>query len=134
MRQGAWGQRGNGPGLVVNLVAEAGRVDNGERDAGALLVELDCDGLDLDTLLDVGGGGIIRLLVLEDLVAAQRVDKGCAARARGTADHQAELDTLLDILLPTRLEHLRWLAEAALARVGRGGVLGVRRRTEDMSG
>jgi len=69
------------PGLVVNLVAKAGGIDNGERDAGAFLFKLwgsgsaigpgggsgdvdrartgverrtDGDGLDLDALFDVG--------------------------------------------------------------------------------
>lgn len=33
-------QGDNIPGLVVDLITEAGRVDDGERDAGAFLIEL----------------------------------------------------------------------------------------------
>jgi hypothetical protein len=36
----------------------------------------DGDGLDLDALLDMGCVGIIRILVLEDLLPAQRVHEG----------------------------------------------------------
>jgi hypothetical protein len=39
----------------------------------------DCDGLDLDALLDVGGAGVVRLLVLKDRLAAEGVDERCAA-------------------------------------------------------
>jgi len=39
----------------------------------------------------------------EDLLATERVDEGGAAGARGAADHEAELDPLLEILLPARL-------------------------------
>jgi NCAIR mutase (PurE)-related protein len=38
----------------------------------------DCDGLDLDALLDVGSAGVVRLLVLEDRLAAESVDECCA--------------------------------------------------------
>jgi hypothetical protein len=55
----------------------------------------------------VGRCGVVRLLVLEHLLAAERVDKGCPACARGAAHHQAELDTLLDILLSARLKRLQ---------------------------
>jgi hypothetical protein len=41
----------------------------------------DGDGLDLDALLDMCRCGVIRLLVLEDLLAAERVDEGCPACA-----------------------------------------------------
>lgn len=70
------------PGLIVNLVAKARSVDDGQRDASALLVELEfcssvrlgkCeiingayfelltnrDWLDLDAILDVGRAGIL---------------------------------------------------------------------------
>jgi hypothetical protein len=63
----------------------------------------DCDGLDLDALLDVCGCWVVNLLVSEHLLAAEGVDEGCPASTRGTTDHQAELDTLLDILLSARL-------------------------------
>lgn len=36
----------------------------------------DCDGLDLDTVFDVGIMGVIRILVLENVLAAKGVDKG----------------------------------------------------------
>ena len=44
--------------------------------------------------------------MLENLLAAEGVDEGCPAGARGAADHQAELDTFLDILLSARLKRL----------------------------
>ena len=63
----------------------------------------DGDGLDLDALLEMCRRRVVRLFVCEDLLAAERVDKGGPAGTRGAADHQAELDSLLDILLPARL-------------------------------
>ena len=103
------------------------------------------DRLDLDTVFNMSIGGIIRILMLEDVLAAERVDKGgsayiivlalyssgrfhglaevreCAPVAavgakargfgtgdrresertssRGTANHEAELNALLDVLL-----------------------------------
>lgn len=88
-------------GLIVNLVAEAGRVNDGEGNAAALLVELcwmrlagiirrgssrggtrwartDSDWLYPDTFLDVGIGRVVDVLVLEDILAAEGVDKGGA--------------------------------------------------------
>ena len=38
-----------------------------------------CDGLDLDTLLDVGGRGIIGVLVGKNFFAAEGVDEGGTA-------------------------------------------------------
>lgn len=38
-----------------------------------------CDGLDLDALLDVGGRGIIGVLMGENLFAAEGVDEGGTA-------------------------------------------------------
>lgn len=81
------------PGLVVNLVAESRRVDYCQADAGAFLVELwaqsapfrqrtlrtNGDGLDFDAILDVGHGGVVGVLVVEDALAAEGVDEGCAA-------------------------------------------------------
>ena len=86
----------------------------------------DGEGLDLDAVLDVRGRRIVRLLVGQDRLAAERVHEGGPAwddpksasalqrwgrcsgvqrtRARGAADHQAELDALLDVLLPA--DHL----------------------------
>ncbi len=63
----------------------------------------DCDWLDLDTLLDVRRCWVVDFLVSEHLLAAKRVDERCPASTRGTADHQTELNTLLDILLSARL-------------------------------
>lgn len=40
------------------------------------LYRTDCDGFDLDTVFDVGIVGIIRILVLENVLAAKGVDKG----------------------------------------------------------
>jgi len=42
----------------------------------------DGDGLNLDALLDVGGGGVIGFLVGEDALAAERVDEGGPACLR----------------------------------------------------
>lgn len=85
----------------------------------------DSDGLDLDTLLDMGAVGVVGFLVAEHGLTAQRVDEGRPAcgtmgsamkaresclgfegrtGTRSTAYHQAELDSLLDILLPA--DHL----------------------------
>jgi hypothetical protein len=36
------------------------------------------DGLDLDAFLDVGHGGVVRVLVVEDALAAEGVDESCA--------------------------------------------------------
>ena len=81
------------------------------------------DRLDPDTLLDVGAARVVGVLVREDGLAAEGVDKGGSAwwadvrqcdrdgqcgwrgrdgkptSARGAGDHEAELDSLLDILL-----------------------------------
>jgi len=82
----------------------------------------DGDGLDLDAFFDMGSARVIGLLMGEDGLAAEGVDEGSSAwrvrgrsasanetivdgikrkrtSARGTTDHQAELDALLDILL-----------------------------------
>jgi hypothetical protein len=94
------------------VLQQGGRLTNG-------------DGLDLHAFFNVRRVGVIRVLVLEDLLSAEGVHKGCPAclrhgqddhvdgdgigvrtSPRGAADHQAELDSLLDILLPARLEHL----------------------------
>lgn len=37
------------------------------------------DGLDLDTLFDVGAIGVICLLMAEDALSAEGVDEGCSA-------------------------------------------------------
>lgn len=92
------------PGLVVNLVTETGGINNSQRDAGSLLIKLqlcskvknnrlaigynpscvvyvvltDGDGLDADTLLQVGVLRIISVLALQNLLAAESVDKSCA--------------------------------------------------------
>jgi hypothetical protein len=72
----------------------------------------------------VGIGGIIGILALKNLLAAESVDKSGAACRRkeimlvagirvigfnhtcstGAADHQTELNSLLDILLATNLD------------------------------
>ena len=49
---------------------------------------------------------IVIVLGVKNFLSAERVDKGGPAGTRGAADHQAELDSLLDILLPASLEHL----------------------------
>ena len=86
------------PRLVVNLVTESGSVDNGQGDAGAFLVQLKLcpgvvsnhgpigagvgrhtngDGLDADTLLEVGIGCVVGILALQNLLATEGVHKGC---------------------------------------------------------
>jgi hypothetical protein len=73
------GVQGEGePGLVVNLVAESRSIDYCEGDAGAFFIELNGDGLDFDAILDVGHGGVVRVLVVEDALAAEGIDEGCA--------------------------------------------------------
>lgn len=78
------------------------------------------DRLNLNAFLDMGSAGVVGLLVRENGLAAESVDKGCPAcrkeqrlvgvapcrvgryrltSSRGAANHQAELDSLLDILL-----------------------------------
>jgi hypothetical protein len=93
-------------GLVVNGIAEAGGVDNGQADAGSLLIELKLDGsgLDAHALFDVGSGWVVVVLTLEHGAAAEGVDKGCPTGAGSAADHEAELDPLLDILLAANLD------------------------------
>jgi hypothetical protein len=93
-------------GLVVNGVAEARSVDNGQADAGSLLVklELNSSGLDADALLDMGSGWVVVVLTVKHMAAAESVDEGCPASAGGTADHEAELDSLLHILLAADLD------------------------------
>jgi hypothetical protein len=39
----------------------------------------DSNGLDADALLEVGIGGIVSILALQDLLATESVDKSCAA-------------------------------------------------------
>jgi hypothetical protein len=39
----------------------------------------DCDRFDPDALLDMGVSGVVGLFWLEDLLAAERVDEGCAS-------------------------------------------------------
>lgn len=93
-------------GLVVNGIAEAGSVDNGQTDASSLLVQLKLDSsrLDANTLLNVGSRWVVVILTLKHRAAAESVDEGCPASARGTADHEAELNSLLHILLAADLE------------------------------
>lgn len=90
------------PRLVVNLVTESGGINDCQGDAGALLIQLelyfgperlalihtvcaakrspltDSDGLDADTLLDVGMLCIIGLLALQHLLSTESVHEGCA--------------------------------------------------------
>ena len=85
------------------------------------IVRTNGDGLDSDTLLEMSIGSIIGILSGEDLLSTESVHK-CSSSldmsianvpsrsncrrtcARGTANHQAELNTLLDILLPADLD------------------------------
>lgn len=70
--------------LIIDVVAEAGRVDNSKRDANAVLLEFyrlpsrdcvkdkqkihtDVDGLDTDALFNVGRLGAVRDFVGQDL-------------------------------------------------------------------
>jgi hypothetical protein len=125
-------------GLVVNGVAKAGSVDNGQADTGSLLIELKLDGsgLDAHALFDVGSGGVVVVLALEHGAAAEGVDKGCPAGAGGATDHEAELDSLLHILLAANLDRAasgrhcvrRWIPGwwSTGERFGGGEVLGRR--------
>jgi hypothetical protein len=88
------------PGLIVDLVTEAGGVDNGKGDASTLFIKLcssisqgsiigetcvgkrrwsrrrtDVKGLDLHALFNVGGVGVIALLMIEDSLPAEGVDE-----------------------------------------------------------
>jgi hypothetical protein len=92
--------------LVVNAVTETRSVHDGQRDTGSFLIQLELHShrLDLDTLLEMRSGRIISVQRCEDLAVAESVDKGCAAGTRGTADHQTELNSLLDILLAAKLD------------------------------
>lgn len=50
----------------------------------AVVRHTNCDGLDLNTILDVGRGGVVRVLVVQYALAAQGVDKGGAACSKWT--------------------------------------------------
>jgi hypothetical protein len=86
------------PGLVVDLVAKTGSINNGEGDArsflveielcrpgqssfilprvGVLLIRTDGHGLDLDAFLDMGAVRIVGVLVADDRLSTEGVDKG----------------------------------------------------------
>lgn len=50
----------------------------------SFMCHTDCDGLDLDALLDVGGAWVVGLLMGEDGLAAERVyESGSACRTTG---------------------------------------------------
>lgn len=88
------------PRLVVNLVTKTGSIDDGQRDAGTFLIQLELwsprgqlsrtdfapeglelthgDGLDANTLFDVGVGRVVGILALQYLLAAKSVHEGCA--------------------------------------------------------
>lgn len=88
-------------GLVVNLVAKTGCVDNRQCNSGALLIQLqfDRDRLDLDPLLDMGISRVVRVLVLENVLAAEGVDEGGASwseqSALGLRARSGEAETYL---------------------------------------
>jgi hypothetical protein len=81
----------------------------------------DCYWLDLNTFLDVRRCWVIRIFVSKNFLAAKSVDESCATCAevvsrvkplgdrlgstgsRSSADHQTELNSLLDIFLPSNL-------------------------------
>lgn len=69
--------------LVVNAIAEAGCIDDGQRHASAFLIkfQLDSHGLDLDAFLDVCGCRVISVHRLQDLAPAEGIDKGGSASA-----------------------------------------------------
>ena len=89
------------PSLVVDLVAKARGVDNGQGDTSTLLVQLqfchsstlilpqngahrpsartDGDGLDLNTILDVGIASFISILMFQNTFTAEGVDECCPA-------------------------------------------------------
>lgn len=102
-------------------------------ETGSTRSRTDSDGLDLDTFFDVGVRGFVSILVLQHALAAERVDESGSAysrqsasarhrrarrraksmpnkqtgkrtSSRGAADHQAELNSLLHVLLPS--DHL----------------------------
>lgn len=100
MQLGVCGHSSYIPSLVVDLVSKSGCIHNCQGDTSALLIKLQLcatcqnsivciggvsmfrtngDGLDLDTLFDVGAIGVICLLMAEDALSAEGVDEGCSA-------------------------------------------------------
>ena len=99
-------------GLIIHTITEARRIHNRQADPRALLIELQLHrhGLDLDRgLARRRVGAIVHVCrfigveVGEDVLFAEGVDEGGAPSSRGAADHQAELDALLHVLLAPQL-------------------------------
>ena len=59
-------------GLVIDLITESRRVHDGQRYASSFLIELELnsDGLDPDTLLEVGTGWVVGVFALEHSLPA----------------------------------------------------------------
>lgn len=91
--------------LVVDLVTETGGIHNSKRNPSAFFVKLELyrNWLNPDSFFQMGADRVIRIFGLKDSLAAQCIDEGGAASARSTADHEAELNSLFDILLPSHL-------------------------------
>jgi hypothetical protein len=85
------------PCFVVNLVSEAGRINDRERDTGSFFIQFQFygvlatvipirvvklglrtngDGLDSDAFLEVGIRRVIGIFSCEDLLSTERVHKG----------------------------------------------------------
>jgi hypothetical protein len=74
------------------VVTKARGIDDCQADPDAVLLELDIDGLDLDSLLDVGAFGDIGDLVGEDLTLAEGVYECGATGSRGTCGPQCSAE------------------------------------------
>ena len=95
--------------FVVHAITESWGIDDGQGHASTFLIKfkLNSERLDLDTRLAsalvVQVWRLFGIKMREDSLLAEGVDEGSSASTRGAADHQAELDTLLHILLTAQL-------------------------------
>lgn len=80
--------------IVVNEVAKAGGVDNGQAQADAGLLDIGTDGLDGDSLGDDVQARRLALLGRVQRGVEKSVDEGRFAQARFTNNHHIEVETL----------------------------------------
>lgn len=80
--------------IVVNEVAKAGGVDNGQAQADTGLLDIGTDGLDGDSLGNDVQAGRLALLGRVQRGVEKSVDKGRFAQARFTNNHYIEVETL----------------------------------------